>query len=127
VVKGLIAPRDVLILFGPPGAGKSVIGPHIAYAVARGVAMFGRRTRGGPVLYVAAEDPHGMRQRVTALRLAHGDAPGFWLVEGVSDLLAEKRGDAAALRAVVGAAPARAGGHRHGRGGLPRAARERVG
>ena len=45
------------------------------------------RTKAGGVFYVAAEDSHGMRGRVTALKLAHGDAPGFKLVDGVSRLL----------------------------------------
>lgn len=103
VVKGIVAPGDVGCIFGAPGAGKSLIAPHIGYMVARGCLAFGMRTRAGGVLYVAAEDPHGMRGRVTALKLAHGDAPSFTLVEGVSDLLASHSPDLAALNAAVAA------------------------
>ena len=99
IVKGLIAEHDVGCVFGPPGAGKSVLGPHIGYCVARGVPTFGRRTRAGTVFYVPAEDAHGMRRRVTALRLTHGDADNFRTVEGVSNLL--DGAEAGALRQLV--------------------------
>ena len=67
VVKGLIAAGDVAVVYGAPGAGKSVITPHLAYAVAAGQPVFGRRTRACRVLYVATEDTHGMKARVAAL------------------------------------------------------------
>ena len=101
VIKGLIAPRDVGCIFGAPGAGKSLIAPYLGFKVARGEFAFGMRTKPGGVFYVAAEDPHGMRGRVTALRLTHGDADGFTLVEGVSNLLTKDSPDLAALRAAV--------------------------
>jgi hypothetical protein len=88
-VKGLTADGDLFCLFGDPGAGKSLLAPHIGYAIARGVPVFGRRTRQGPVISVAAEDGHGMQGRVRALRTQHGDAADFHLVQGVSDLASE--------------------------------------
>lgn len=101
VVKGLLAPKDLACIFGAPGAGKSLIAPHIGYQTALGQAAFGLRTKPGLVFYVAAEDPHGMRGRVTALRMRHGDAPNFVLVEGVSDLLATGSPDLLALRNAI--------------------------
>lgn len=101
VIKGLVAPGDVACIFGAPGAGKSLLAPYLGYAVAQGRETFGMRCRQGGVLYVAAEDPHGMRGRVRALKDAHGDAPEFCLVEGVANLLAEKSADLAALVAAV--------------------------
>ena len=100
-VKGLLAERDVGCLFGPPGAGKSLLAPLLAYRVAQGEPFFGLRTRPGPALYVAAEDESGMERRVNALRLAHGDAPRFGLVKGVCDLLNPSSGDLAWLLAEV--------------------------
>ena len=100
-VKGLLAERDVGCLFGPPGAGKSLLAPLLAYRLAQGEAFFGLRTRSGPTLYVAAEDESGMERRVNALRLAHGDADGFGLVKGVSDLLNPSSGDLGWLLAEV--------------------------
>ena len=101
VVKGLLAPKDLACIFGAPGAGKSLIAPHIGYQATLGRTAFGLRTKPGRVFYVAAEDPHGMRGRVTGLRLRHGDAPDFVLVEGVSDLLATGSPDLVALRAAI--------------------------
>ncbi len=101
VIKGLLAPKDLACIFGAPGAGKSLIAPYLGYQATLGRLAFGMRTKPGRVFYVAAEDPHGMRGRVTGLRMRHGDAPDFILVEGVSDLLATGSPDLAALRLAV--------------------------
>lgn len=101
VIKGLVAPGDVACVFGSPGAGKSVIAPHLAYAVAQGRPAFGMRTKQGGVFYVAAEAPADLRQRVKALKGAHGDALMFSLVEGVADLLQSDSPDLKALREAV--------------------------
>jgi hypothetical protein len=111
LVKGLLAPGDLAVLFGPPGAGKSVVAPYLAHAVAMGRKVFGRRVRQGVVLYLAAEDGSGMKQRATALRVVHGDSPAFRVVaepidlmgDGVTDPahLGELRAIARRLRAVL--------------------------
>lgn len=101
LIKGLIAAGDVGCIFGAPGAGKSLLAPALGYAVAQGREAFGMRCKAGGVFYVAAEDPHEMRGRVKALRLAHDDAPAFQLVEGVSNLLKTESPDLAALVAAV--------------------------
>lgn len=100
-MKGFLAPGDLGCIFGAPGAGKSLIAPHIGFRLAQGRPAFGMRTKPGPVFYVAAEDPHGMRGRVQALRIRHGDAPAFRLVEGVSDLFAPAADDLDALRVAI--------------------------
>jgi len=87
VIKGMLAPGQVACIFGQPGEGKSVLAPHLAYAVAQGRRVFGQRTTQGAVLYVAAEDEAGMVQRVRALRERHGKAPNFRLVTGISALV----------------------------------------
>lgn len=86
VLKGLIAPGQHGCIFGEPGAGKSVIAPRLAYAVAQGEPFFGMRTKAGSVFYIACEDEEGMGARIEALRREHGDAPGLKLVRGCSDL-----------------------------------------
>ncbi len=80
IIKGLAARQDLSVIFGHPGSGKSIITPHIAYALAQGRNVFGRRTRQGRVLYIAAEDFHGMCARITALRRKYGDAEDFRVV-----------------------------------------------
>ena len=106
VVKGLIARGDVAIVLGAPGAGKSAFTPLVCQAVASGGYAFGRRTRQGEVLYVAAEDAHGLRGRMQALGERHGDAPAFVLVEGVSDLFTPNGQAADLLRHVRERRPA---------------------
>jgi AAA domain/Primase C terminal 2 (PriCT-2) len=101
VIKRLIAPGDVACVFGAPGGGKSTLAPYLGYQVARGEHAFGLRTKAGTVLYVAAEDVHGMKNRVKALRLQLGDADRFYVIDGVSDLLDAESPDLAALRAIV--------------------------
>lgn len=101
VVKGLIGPGQIGCIFGDPGAGKSLIAPNIAYAVAQGRETFGMRTKAAPVFYVAAEDEAGMRGRVRALLAEHGEANGFKLVGGVSDLFRKESPDLKALRRAV--------------------------
>ncbi|APG48467.1 AAA family ATPase [Phaeobacter porticola] len=101
VVKGLLAEGDVAAIVGAPGAGKSLLAPYLGYAVARGADAFGRRTRQGGVLYVAAEDSHGMRARLKALKDQYGDADNFTLVEGASDLLNVTSGQLKALGTAV--------------------------
>jgi energy-coupling factor transporter ATP-binding protein EcfA2 len=89
LVKGWIAPGDLVVMFGPPGAGKSVLAPYMAHAIAAGRSIFGRRVRSGPVLYVAAEDGAGMKMRATALRAVHGDAAGLRIVAEPVDLMGD--------------------------------------
>jgi KaiC/GvpD/RAD55 family RecA-like ATPase len=103
IVKGMLAPGDVGCIFGQPGAGKSLIAPHLGYAMVQGRDVFGMRTKPGEVFYVAAEDSHGMQGRVAALKLRHGDAPAFTVVDGVSDLLADDSPDLVALLQAVAA------------------------
>ena len=87
VIKNMVAPGQVGCIFGQPGAGKSVIAPHLAYAVAQGRRAFGQRTKKGVVFYVAAEDQNGMQRRVSALLKRHGDEPDFHLVGEMSALV----------------------------------------
>lgn len=101
IIKGVLAKGDIACIFGKPGVGKSLLAPYVAMKVARGERVFGRRTRQGPVFYVAAEDAAGMTVRAKALRRRHGDAPDFILVDNVSDLKNEKGRDFKQLMAGV--------------------------
>jgi hypothetical protein len=101
VIKNMLAPGQLGCVFGAPGAGKSVLAPHLAYAVARGRPVFGQRTKPGTVFYVAAEDEAGMRQRIHALRRRHGAADNFRLVVGMTSLGDPASGDLERLRALI--------------------------
>ena len=88
VIKGLIALGDLVCIFGLPSTGKSVVAPYLAWRVAQGVLAFGMKTVAGPVIYVSAEDPHGMGQRLRALRKVYGDVVSFHLATGLAGIMA---------------------------------------
>jgi hypothetical protein len=100
IIKGLIGQGDHAIIMGQPGSGKSVLAPYLAYGVAQGFALFGRRVRPGPVIYIAAEDGHGMKARVRALFHRHGDAPDFYLFPAAFNLLRNGAGRRAIIQEI---------------------------
>lgn len=71
IVKGILSEGGLSMIYGPSGCGKSFLATDMALAVARNVAWFGRRVKGGGVLYVAAEGQHGFRKRISAYRETH--------------------------------------------------------
>lgn len=73
LVDELIPAEGLVALIGSPGAGKTFLALDLAAHIAAGRPWFGRKTSTGLVVYVAAEDPHGLRLRLAALR----DAGGF--------------------------------------------------
>lgn len=86
IVKGLISPGELSVWWGPPKCGKSFLMSHIAYAIAQGRNVFGRRVRSCPVLYVAAEGQAGYGRRLRALSAAYGDAPEWFMILQAVDL-----------------------------------------
>lgn len=101
VVKGLIGQGDVALLVGIWGSGKSLLAPHIGYGVAQGQPVFGHRVKQGPVVYLAAEDGHGMTQRVAAMKRRHGDAPDFHLLPCAMNLMDRTGADTKTLSGYV--------------------------
>ncbi len=101
LIENLLSPGDIASIFGAPGAGKSLLGPYLGYQVALGETAFGMNTKPGVVLYVAAEDPHGMAGRVRALSIRQGHAPNFLLAENVGNLLDDEGPDLESLMDVV--------------------------
>lgn len=66
VVKGWLLRGEVSIVYGPSNVGKSTFVVDVVRAVATGACWHGRRTRGGLVLYIAAESA------VSIVERAHG-------------------------------------------------------
>lgn len=93
IIKDLIAPCDLMLIYGGPGMGKSCLAPLLAYSIALGKHVFGRRVRKGRVLYVASEDPHGMRKRIHALLKELGGTDNLLLADGLAGFM-EAGGDA---------------------------------
>jgi hypothetical protein len=104
LVKGLFAPGDLIVLFGQPGSGKRALAPYMAHAIAAGRIVFGRKVRTGPVLYIASEDPEGMKMRATALRAVYGDTENFFMTPDAIDLEGNGNATPPDLEAIIEAA-----------------------
>ncbi|WP_310538784.1 AAA family ATPase [Phenylobacterium sp.] len=86
LIQGLLRAGDIACIYGQPGVGKSVLAPHLGYCVALGRPFFGRATKVGKVLYVAAEDAEGIRWRCKLMQNSLGPALGFRITDQICDL-----------------------------------------
>jgi hypothetical protein len=66
LIKGVLPARGVGYIVGPTKAGKTFVAVDWTIKVACGATVMGRKTRQVGVVYVAAEDPDGVRSRITA-------------------------------------------------------------
>lgn len=66
VLDGILQRGYVYSLTGPTGAGKTAVALALAACTALRQPFAGRETAGGPVLYVASENPDDVRARVLA-------------------------------------------------------------
>lgn len=72
LVHSLLGADEFSCVFGKPGSGKSVLVGDLACHIAACRPWFGRRVRGGGVLYVAAERAQLVKRRFAAFRQWHG-------------------------------------------------------
>jgi AAA domain len=69
LIKGLFDRGQVIVMWGSPGSGKTFACMGLALAVGSGQPWWGRRTRRGSVIYVAAESSRPrIENRIAALR-----------------------------------------------------------
>jgi KaiC/GvpD/RAD55 family RecA-like ATPase len=89
VVKNVIGPGELMVIYGAPKSGKTFFATDMALHVATGVPWFGHRVHPGLVLYVASEMGRRAERRVKAwLDQRLGDAaPPFAIVPKVVNLL----------------------------------------
>ncbi|WP_159350006.1 AAA family ATPase [Roseomonas harenae] len=74
LLRGLIAPGELSLWWGAPKCGKSFLLLLIAYRLALGMPVWGKKARPCRVLYVAAEGEGGFAGRLLVLRDLLGDA-----------------------------------------------------
>jgi hypothetical protein len=103
LISGVMPVGGLVVVYGPPGAGKSFMVLDWALSVATGFRWLGREVRQGPVVYIAAEGSAGLGPRIRSWK-AHrgyvGTAGVRFLAESVNlmepaeveRLLAECRG-----------------------------------
>ncbi len=76
LIKGVIPRADLVVLYGPPGSGKSFMAIDMAMAVAQGVEWRGHRCKRARVVYLAAEGAGGIRRRFAAYLMEYGGHDG---------------------------------------------------
>ena len=72
LLKRLLGPGELTVIFGKSGHLKSVIAVDIAVAVGLGLGFHGIKGRMAPVLYIAGEGHRGIKKRLRARMIAHG-------------------------------------------------------
>ena len=95
LVKGILPARGLAVVWGPPKCGKSFWTFDLVMHVALGWSYRGRKTRQGPVVYVACEGGDYFGARVEAFRQTRmADDPAttpFFLVKGSLDLIKDHK------------------------------------
>jgi AAA domain len=87
--KGLLHPGDAAVMYGESRGGKSFVALFLAYCIALGKLVLGRKVKRAPVLYIALEGVRGFRERMVAATEAYGD-PGDWFARLVVPVLLSK-------------------------------------
>lgn len=87
ILKGMIAPGEMSVIWGPPKSGKTFLVTHLSYAIAQGRRVLGRRVKPARVLYVSAEGESGIKGRLVALESHNGTTDDFLLIAQPVDLL----------------------------------------
>lgn len=73
LLKGFIEKGSLNLLFGEPGAGKSLFALEWAWCIATGSEWNGHRTKAADVVIVAGEGYAGMARRLRALEIKYGE------------------------------------------------------
>jgi len=106
LIKWLFPKVGVVSWFGASRAFKTFILIHIFYSIATGRAVAGRKVKNqGPVVYIAAEDPSGVKKRMAGYHTANPDLPlrdqiPFSVIKSIPNL-GSMEGDAKELIASV--------------------------
>ena len=87
IVKGIMMPGQVGMIFGPSNVGKSTVVASICAHIAQGLPLADVQTQKSLVLYIAAEDPKGVEDRALPHLLnVPSDAHSFYVFPKAVDL-----------------------------------------
>lgn len=71
-IKRILPAKDVVAIYGPPGAGKSFMALDMAAAISEGRDWMGYRTKPAHVVYLVLEAANGFSGRLKAWQMHHG-------------------------------------------------------
>jgi hypothetical protein len=80
LVQGFMRRKELIVLYGRPGCGKTFVALDLAMCLAHGREWNNRKVKPSAVIYIAAESPFGVRYRLKALTDRHGGTDRFFLV-----------------------------------------------
>lgn len=87
LVEGVLTAGDGSVWYGDSNTGKTFVLVDLAASVARGVPWMGKRTETGLVVYLAAESPASVRNRLQAYQKHYRvRVPNFAIVQSPIDL-----------------------------------------
>lgn len=84
LIKELISPGEMSVVYGEPGCGKSFFVQYLAWMVGQGAEVFGRRVKQSSVLYLALEGEGGFHDRVKGSKAEYGDAEFKYVAQSVN-------------------------------------------
>jgi hypothetical protein len=104
LVRGHVVERGFNVLYGAPNAGKSFVALDWSLSIATGRPWLDCPVSQGPVVYIAAEGAHGLRNRVEAWRSFNGvdKLDRFWVWPAAVNLYV---GDTGALESHLNRLP----------------------
>jgi hypothetical protein len=106
LIKQVMPKAALIVIYGPPGGGKSFWVLDAVNSIARGSQWRGKKVNQGGVLYICAEGAGGFRNRLTAYARHHNvDSTMPVYVLGDAPNLINKSDTPALLKAVEGLGP----------------------
>jgi hypothetical protein len=102
IVRGMLEPDSLCMVYGPSGVGKSFFTLDLALSIACGVPYHGREVKQGPVVYLAGEGHRGIVKRSLAWGIDRGQnvtKSKFYLARRPFQLLSDES-TAEVIRAV---------------------------
>lgn len=89
LLKGLISPSELSVIYGEPGCGKSFFALYLARAVSQGRQVLGKRIHQSNVLFLALEGVSGFEKRLRAQIMDYQESEGFGYIAQPVDLFAD--------------------------------------
>ena len=103
IIRNVLPEAELVVVYGESGSGKSFFAFDMLAAIAQEIPWRGRKTIGGPCLYICAEGAGGFRNRLVGYSLHSGvdlsqlpirvipDAPNLLVKDDVKELVREAK------------------------------------